>query len=218
MRRTRLMIVCFCLALLVTGCDGRTGATAPTVSAKAPQRALIADTASPEGRRLAQAAQAQVGRTVTYDPSYVTLAYPKGDVPMDRGVCSDVVIRAFREMGVDLQVLIHEDMERAFSKYPRLWSLDKPDPNIDHRRVPNLRVFFKRAGKALPITKDPADYQPGDVVTWNLRDGGLPHTGIVSTVRAPGGDRFCVVHNIGSGTRIEDRLFDFTITGHYRWW
>ncbi|MEA2463507.1 MAG: uncharacterized protein QOJ98_1254, partial [Acidobacteriota bacterium] len=131
------------------------------------------------------------------------------DVPMAAGVCTDVVIRAYRHAGVDLQVLVHEDMKRNFSAYPKSWGLRKPDTNIDHRRVPNLATFFKRQGAALPVTKRASDYKPGDVVTWKLASG-VPHIGIVS-------GRALVVHNIGSGVREEDVLFAYELTGHFRW-
>lgn len=161
-------------------------------------------------------AAAQIGQTVAYIPAYVVLPYPGGDVPLAGGVCTDVVIRAFRKAGIDLQKAVHEDMQRAFSNYPRLWNLARPDPNIDHRRVPNLMTFFKRRGKALPVTHDPADYQPGDIVAWRIPDG-RPHIGLVAP--EPGSDpaRRQIIHNIGQGARREDRLFDFEIIGHYRY-
>jgi uncharacterized protein YijF (DUF1287 family) len=162
------------------------------------------------------AAIAQVGVTRSYDPSYRSLRYPGGDVPLETGVCADVVIRAFRKAGIDLQVLVHEDMKRAFASYPRNWGLTRPDPNIDHRRVPNLAAFFKRSGKSLPATRHGPDYQPGDVVTWRLPSG-VPHVGIVSNRRVPGTDRYLVVHNIGYGAQLEDVLFAFEVTGRYRW-
>ena len=151
-----------------------------------------------------------------YDPRYVRIRYPGGDVPIDRGVCSDVIVRAYRHAGVDLQVLVHEDMKRNFAKYPQQWGLRGPDANIDHRRVPNLATFFGRNGKRLSITHRGADYKPGDLVTW-LLTAGVPHIGIVSDVRVPGTDRYFIVHNIGRGTQIEDVLFSFEITGHYRY-
>jgi uncharacterized protein YijF (DUF1287 family) len=169
----------------------------------------------PEGVRLAKAAEGQVGKTVTYDADYVPLRYPGGDVPMDRGVCSDVIVRAFRAMGVDLQVEVHRDMTSAWNAYPHRWGLPGPDPNIDHRRVPNLEVFFRRKGKALPVTNRGADYQPGDVVAWSV--GGTPHIGIVSTQVARSGTHYMVVHNHGAGVRIEDYLFALKIVGHYRY-
>jgi uncharacterized protein YijF (DUF1287 family) len=210
----------FVATATLAGCSGTgssiPGATDPAVESSDRPSAAVADRATPKARALAQAAADQVGRTVTYDAAYVVLDYPGGDVPVDRGVCTDVVIRAMRDVGNDLQVAVHEDMTRASSAYPKRWRLKKPDPNIDHRRVPNLRVFFERSGKQLPVTTEPVDYQPGDIVTWELA-GGLPHTGIVSTQRSADGRRFCIVHNIGGGTRIEDALFEFEITGHYRW-
>lgn len=170
----------------------------------------------PEITQVLDAAHAQVGVTRHYDGSYVRLAYPNGDVPADRGVCTDVVIRAFRATGLDLQREVHEDMRREFAAYPQLWGLARPDRNIDHRRVPNLETWFRRAGHALPVTVDPAGYRPGDVVSWRLPNG-LPHIGLVSDRRAADGSgRFLVVHNIGAGTREEDVLFAWPPVGHYR--
>jgi len=165
-------------------------------------------------RRLVAAAEAQIGVTVTYDPAYVRLAYPGGDVPRDRGVCTDVVIRAYRDaFGIDLQRLVHEDMRANFSRYPRSWGLSRPDPNIDHRRVPNLQAFFRRHGRALPVDP-PKDFAEGDLVTQML-PGNLPHIAIVTGQTGAGGAPL-VVHNIGGGTRREDRLLDFPLTGRYR--
>lgn len=160
-------------------------------------------------------AKRQVGVTRSYDPAYRRIGYPGGDVPLDRGVCTDVVIRAYRHAGVDLQVLVHEDMKRNFRLYPKNWGLRRPDTNIDHRRVPNLATFFERKGQALRVTQRGADYLPGDVVTWRLSSG-VPHIGLVSDVPVRGTDRHLVVHNIGSGAEIEDVLFSYTVTGHYR--
>jgi len=172
--------------------------------------------AEPKADLLAGAA-AQIGQTVSYIADYVALPYPGGDVPLAGGVCTDVVIRAFRKAGIDLQKDVHEDMKSAFPAYPKLWGLAKPDTNIDHRRVPNLMTFFKRRGKALPITRDPANYQPGDIVAWRIPDG-RPHIGLVAP--EAGGDpaRRQIIHNIGHGARREDRLFEFEIIGHYRYW
>lgn len=165
--------------------------------------------------RLIDGAKRQVGVTRSYDPAYRKLAYPGGDVPMEVGVCTDVVIRAYRHTGVDLQVLVHEDMKRNFSAYPKNWGLRRPDRNIDHRRVPNLATFFRRKGGALPVTRKGADYKPGEIVTWRLSSG-VPHIGLVSDVRVPGTDRYKVVHNIGAGAQLEDVLFAYQVTGHYR--
>jgi uncharacterized protein YijF (DUF1287 family) len=165
-------------------------------------------------RRLVAAAEAQIGVTVTYDPAYVRLAYPGGDVPRDRGVCTDVVIRAYRDaFGIDLQRLVHEDMRANFARYPRSWGLSWPDPNIDHRRVLNLQAFFRRRGRALPADS-PGDFAEGDLVTQML-PGNLPHIAIVTGRTGPSGAPL-VVHNIGGGTRLEDRLLDFPVTGRYR--
>jgi uncharacterized protein YijF (DUF1287 family) len=167
-------------------------------------------------RKVVAAAREQIGVTVIYDGSYRRLAYPGGDVPMERGVCTDVLIRAFRGAGVDLQVLVHEDMARTFDEYPHVWGLSRPDANIDHRRVPNLVVFFRRHGRSLRPSADPRDYLPGDIVVWRLPSG-VPHIGLVSPARAPGTDRPLVIHNIGQGTREEDVLFAYDITGHFRY-
>jgi len=165
---------------------------------------------------LAVAAMEQVGKTTRYDPSYVKLAYPGGDVPIECGVCTDVVVRALRKCGVDLQVEIHKDMKAAFKSYPNLWGLKRPDSNIDHRRVPNIATFLRRKGKAVEKTKTGGDYLPGDIVVWRLSNG-RPHIGIVSNVPVKGKDRYKVVHNIGAGTQLEDVLFTFEITGHFRY-
>jgi len=164
--------------------------------------------------RILEAAHGQVGVTRHYDGSYVRLDYPGGDVPLDRGVCTDVVIRALRAAGIDLQKEVHEDMRRDFAAYPRHWGLSRPDRNIDHRRVPNLETWLRRAGHALPVRGEDGDYRPGDLVSWRL-PGGLPHIGIVSDQQAASG-RPLVVHNIGAGTRVEDVLFAWPPVGHFR--
>jgi uncharacterized protein len=164
--------------------------------------------------RLVAAAVTQTHTNVTYDGSYRKLAYPGGDVPETIGVCTDVVIRAYRRVGVDLQVKVHEDMTRAFGAYPRLWGLTRPDPNIDHRRVPNLQTFLRRAGAELPASRDPRAYRGADLVTWML-PGNLPHIGIVTSERVDGTP--LVVHNIGRGPEVENILFSYPITGRYRY-
>lgn len=171
--------------------------------------------ASDTALHLVEAARAQIGATVHYDGSYRTLAYPGGDVPLERGVCTDVVIRALRTAyGMDLQQLVHEDMRRHFPLYPALWGLTRPDRNIDHRRVPNLQTFFRRQGWALPVSQRLAHYQPGDIVT-SIIPPHLPHIMIVSDRKTVDG-RPLVIHNIGAGTREEDLLFAYAISGHYR--
>ena len=168
-------------------------------------------------KRLSSAAIERTHHTVRYDPAYVRIPYPNGDVPADSGVCTDEVIRAYRTVGVDLQKELHEDLVANFSAYPnrRRWQLVHPDTNIDHRRVPNLMVFFSRKGETQPITSRAEDYTPGDLVTWDL-GGKVPHIGIVVDQRAASG-RYLVVHNIGQGPKMEDVLFNWRITGHYRY-
>ena len=166
--------------------------------------------------KLVEAATSQIGVTTLYDPAYMKLAYPNGDVPMDRGVCTDVVIRAYRQgLGIDLQQLVHEDMDRNFASYPTMWGLSQPDPNIDHRRVPNLQRFFRRKKAELPLSDQFGDYRPGDLVTLML-PGNLPHIGIVSGKMAEGSKRHLLIHNIGAGTREEDMLAAYPQTGRYR--
>ncbi len=166
--------------------------------------------------RLADSALVLTTQHVQYDPSYFRIAYPNGDVPTGKGVCTDVVIRAYRKVGIDLQRLVHEDMRAAFDEYPRNWGLARPDPNIDHRRVPNLMTFFKRHGTVLKPSNDARDYKPGDVVCWDL-GGGITHIGIVSRKRSTDGQRPLIVHNIGAGQVLEDCLFRFQVIGHYRY-
>ena len=170
----------------------------------------------PWAERLIAAAEAQIGQTVVYDPTYAKIAYPMGDIARDRGVCTDVVIRAYRDaFGLDLQRLVHEDMQRNFAAYPQHWGLQRPDASIDHRRVPNLKTFLTRRGARLVVGERAGDFQPGDLVTQML-PGNLPHIAIVS--HRPNGDRSrpLMVHNIGRGARAEDTLFAFAITGQFR--
>ena len=170
---------------------------------------------SPDPASIVAAARDQIGKTVRYDPSYRRLDYPGGDVPIEVGVCTDVVVRALRSgLGLDLQRLVHEDMRGNFSAYPQNWGLKGPDQNIDHRRVPNLRAFFKRRGWELPVSDKAHAYQPGDLVTCIVPPN-LAHIMILSDRRNASGQPL-VIHNIGAGVREEDRLFEFKITGHYR--
>ena len=167
---------------------------------------------------LAEAAIERTSHAIVYDGSYVRIDYPGGDVAADRGVCTDVVIRAYRSVGIDLQRLVHEDMSAHFNAYPsrRKWGLSRPDANIDHRRVPNLQVFFSRHGRSLPVGSAPERYLAGDLVTWIL-PGNLPHIGIVTGRIDAVSGRPLVVHNIGEGPRLEDVLFTYPLTGHYRY-
>jgi uncharacterized protein len=151
---------------------------------------------------------------VVYDPSYFSIDYPNGDVPADKGVCTDVVIRAYRKLGIDLQKEVHEDMKINFEKYPKLWGLNKTDRNIDHRRVPNLMTYFTRYGEVKAISDKAEDYFPGDIVCWNL-GGATTHIGLVVNKKSADGERYLIVHNIGGGQVMADCLFDYKVIGHY---
>ena len=166
--------------------------------------------------RLVKAAQERTQYLVKYDGSYIAIKYPMGDVPLDQGVCTDLVIRVYRSLGIDLQQLVHEDMRENFSKYPKIWGLTSPDSNIDHRRVPNLQTFFKRHGKNLAISLDVQKYSAGNLVTWML-PGNLPHIGIVSNQFVTNSNRPMIIHNIGRGPVEDDILFKYEITGHYQY-
>jgi uncharacterized protein YijF (DUF1287 family) len=166
--------------------------------------------------RLADSTMTLTKQIVRYDPTYFQIDYPNGDVPKGKGVCTDVVIRAYRKFGIDLQKEVHEDLKLNFSKYPKNWGLLKPDKNIDHRRVPNLMTYFTRHGTTKAITSNPKDYLPGDIVCWNL-SGPVTHIGIVVKKKSADGLRHLIVHNIGGGQVIEDCLFNFKIIGHYRY-
>lgn len=166
-------------------------------------------------KQLADSALVLTNQKVQYDPAYFQIDYPNGDVPANKGVCTDVIIRAYRKLGIDLQKEVHEDMKANFGKYPQKWGLSKPDKNIDHRRVPNLMTFFTRHRTVKKISQDAKDYLPGDIVCWDL-GGGITHIGIVSNKKSSGG-RNLIVHNIGAGQVLEDCLFDFKIIGHYQY-
>lgn len=168
------------------------------------------------GSMLSAAAVELTKTRVIYDPNYYALDYPNGDLPADRGVCTDVVVRAYRKLGIDLQKEVHEDMKANFHLYPKNWGLTKPDRNIDHRRVPNLMVYFSRYGRIKAITTNPEDYLPGDIVAWDL-GGGTTHIGIVINQKSHDGKRNLIVHNIGNGQEISDCLFEYSIIGHYQY-
>lgn len=159
----------------------------------------------------------QTKLTTGYSQEYFKLTYPNGDPPIETGACTDVVIRAFRKAGVDLQKDVREDMRANFGEYPKKWGLTKPDTNIDHRRVPNLQTFFARKKKSIAVSSSPKDYQPGDVVSWDLDGNGTTHIGLVSNIWNASGDRYLIIHNIGAGTHAEDVLFKWKITGHFRY-
>jgi uncharacterized protein YijF (DUF1287 family) len=194
----------------------RTGNASTQTATPQPPTPPRPSSGSPFLDRLSDAAVERTNHQVRYDPTYFVIPYPNGDVPAEVGVCTDEVIRSYRALGVDLQRLVHEDMKSNFSLYPRKWGLKKPDTNIDHRRVPNLMVFFERQGAARPVTQDARDYKPGDVVTWDLGNG-LTHIGVVVAVPSASDEgRLQIVHNIGAGPKLEDVLFAWKITGHYR--
>lgn len=208
--RVALSALLFSAVLATTGAfSGFPGTQLPSSESAAHQQFL---------KKLSAAAIERTNHQVRYDPAYVRIPYPGGDVPADTGVCTDEVIRSYRALGIDLQKEVHEDMVQNFSAYPRSarWLLTKPDSNIDHRRVPNLMVFFHRKGESLPITNGSEDYSPGELVTWDL-GGGVPHIGIIVDRRSPDSGRYMIVHNIGRGPQLEDVLFDWKITGHFRY-
>ncbi len=189
-------------------------AAVPALALSGCARKSIAVPTEGKAHDLLTAAHEQTKSFVLYDPQYTRIGYPNGDVPLSRGVCADVVIRAYRAIGIDLQKLVHEDMQAHFKLYPRKWGLKAPDSNIDHRRVPNLMTFFARYGQSLPVTENAADYKPGDIIT-NL-PGGRTHIAIVSDVYAED-NRLMVIQNIGYGTRQDDQLFAYPLMGHYRY-
>ena len=213
----RLKFALLLLLVLASACERRYAQNISRGPAVPPNPTIspLPDTAPPQLKQMLEGAIAQAGLTTEYDPSYVALDYPGGDVPEKTGVCSDVVVRAFRKAGVDLQKEVHEDMQAERSAYPTRWGATVIDKNIDHRRVLNLMTFFTRKGKSLPTGTD-ADYQPGDIVSWTLTSG-VEHIGIVTNMLSGYGNRYLIVHNIGAGTRIEDVLYSWTIKGHYRY-
>jgi uncharacterized protein YijF (DUF1287 family) len=207
------------LFLLFVFAVGACDASAPPLPRAKPDIAVNKDwkdKSLPFGLRLSAAAEERATHRVRYDAAYLRIPYPMGDVPADQGVCSDEVIRAYRLLGIDLQRLVHEDMARAFHLYPKTWGLTSTDRNIDHRRVPNLSKFFARHGQSLIVSDEPGNYKPGDVIAWALPDG-RPHIGIVTEQTTSDGKRPLVMHNMGFGPQIEDMLFGFKITGHYRY-
>lgn len=167
-------------------------------------------------QKLSTAALSLTQQAVVYDPAYFSIPYPNGDVPADRGVCTDVVIRAYRKLGIDLQKEVHEDMKAHFKVYPKKWGLKTTDKNIDHRRVPNLMTFFARHGDVLKTSSRNEDFHPGDIVTWDL-GGGITHIGIIVDRKSADQQRWMIVHNIGGGQELADCLFKYVITGHYRY-
>jgi hypothetical protein len=217
MNSSRLYLFGALLSLTLTGCASpslKTGHTTTQAGQTRPPRVLSANATPLE--KLIVGGVEQESYTLNYDPAYVKLDYPGGDVPLDRGVCADVVVRAFRKAGMDLQKEVHEDMKASFAAYPKNWGATRPDRNIDHRRVANLMTFFERKGKAVTVSKQAEDYRPGDVVAWEL-DSGRLHIGLVTDVKIANTERYAMVHNIAAGAQIEDVLFAWRIIGHYRY-
>ena len=209
----------FLAAAFVTGCASSavpwevSSAGTPVLE----QRPSLLEITSVEVRRLLESGYEQARLTTGYTQEYFSIPYPNGDVPIETGACTDVVIRAFRNTGIDLQKEVHEDMRSNFRAYPNKWGLTKPDTNIDHRRVPNLQTYFIRKGKNLTISDSGEDFKPGDIVSWDLDNRGTTHIGLVSNHWNPEEKRYLIIHNIGFGVRLEDRLFDWKITGHFRY-
>jgi uncharacterized protein YijF (DUF1287 family) len=186
------------------------------------KNAILADStvtiATTFEEKLSRAAISIIDPTIDYDPSYISIKYPNGDVPKNKGVCTDIVIRAYRKLGIDLQKEVHEDMKANFFKYPNLkkWGMTKTDTNIDHRRVPNLEIFFERKGIKLAVTENANDYKTGEIVTWMI-NGKLPHIGIITNKKTADGKRNLIVHNVGYGQVLEDCLFSYEIVGHFKY-
>ncbi|WP_281336559.1 DUF1287 domain-containing protein [Flavobacterium eburneipallidum] len=178
----------------------------------------IQTTTKPFSAKLSDAAIAIINPNIIYDPSYFSIPYPNGDILKNKGVCTDVIIRAYRKLGIDLQKEVHEDMKSHFSEYPNLkkWGMSKTDSNIDHRRVPNLEVYLKRKGTKLPVSKNANDYKTGEIVTWMI-NGKLPHIGIITNRKSADGKRNLIVHNVGNGQVLEDCLFSYVIVGHFKY-
>ena len=214
---TRLLPIAICLMMMgAISCQRPSQrAVAEVIPPSSVTRPLPAN-ASPQLKQLVEAAIEQSKVTTGYDPAWVKIDYPNGDVPSETGVCSDVVVRAFRKAGIDLQKEVHEDMTRARSEYPRKWGASGTDTNIDHRRVLNLMTYFDRQHKSLPPTNDRADYLPGDVVAWDLSEG-HEHIGILTNLSSEPDKHYLIVHNIGTGARAEDVLLAWKIIGHYRY-
>src|SRR3989440_4050458 len=218
MKRCVWTLMLATLASLTVSCQQQVARTRPPLKPPEQQTEVhpLAPNSSPLLKAIIDGAVDQVGKTTGYDPSYQKLEYPNGDVPIETGVCSDVIVRAFRRGGIDLQKEVHEDMKSNFAAYPTRWGMKGPDPNIDHRRVPNLQNFFSPKGKSLSTNTDSEKFLPGDLVIWDLGFC-AEHVGIVVNISYKPSQHYLIVHNIGGGTRMEDALFTWKITGHYRY-
>ena len=215
----RQVLTAVFLSICFIGCSGNSfphpfGSTGPTQTFERPATDSI--TSEPI-RHIIESGHEQIKVTTHYTQDYRVISYPGGDMPADTGACTDVVIRAFRKASIDLQKEVHEDMAANFSAYPQQWGLKGTDTNIDHRRVPNLQTFFTRRGKSIAVSSDGNNYQPGDVVTWDLDGKGMTHIGLISNDWNDSDKRYLIIHNIGGGVAEEDRLFNWKITGHYRY-
>lgn len=206
--RSQLFILLGCIIITSNSCN------------RIQEAPIVPRSEEPQGfsQKLTEAALERTNHRIKYDPAYIKIDYPNGDVPKDIGVCTDVIIRSYRVLGIDLQKDIHEEMTKHFNVFPSpgKWGLNKPDPNIDHRRVPNLQILFARKGENIAVTNNPEDYIPGDLVTWSVE--GRPHIGIVVNRKQGSSKRYMIVHNIGQGPLLEDMLFKYPITGHYRYY
>lgn len=220
------IIAAFCFFAALAGCErsvsppekpADSNSFSGSGSASRTEKPPLAEISSNEIRQALESAHRQLETTKNYTQEYIAIKYPNGDVPPETGACTDVIIRAFRAAGVDLQKEVHEDMRAHFAVYPKKWGLPKPDTNIDHRRVPNLQTFFQRRGKSLPVTRNARAFQPGDVVAWNIDGKGMTHIGVVSNVFDETAKRYLIIHNMGWGTKLEDRLLQWEIIGHYRY-
>jgi uncharacterized protein YijF (DUF1287 family) len=210
----KILALLIAAAAIPSACSGGVHSARVDDPAKpAAQQQII----SPQVRDVLKSASEQITKTRGYSQQYYAIPYPNGDVPTETGACTDVIIRSFRKAGIDLQKTVHEDMAANFSSYPSKWNAATTDTNIDHRRVPNLQTFFTRKGKSIPVTRAGSDYLPGDVVTWDLDGKGMTHIGLISDVWNDATGRYSIIHNIGGGTNLEDRLFEWKITGHFRY-
>lgn len=222
LRKTTIQLTALLFISFLTACDGTSSTKAQHELTEGLTRSVVeqpklAEIRDTEIRSILTSANLQTKTTTSYTQKYYSIPYPMGDVPEETGACTDVVIRAYRKAGIDLQKEVHEDMRENFSRYPKIWGLKRPDTNIDHRRVPNLQVYFTRKNRSLPLSQKGSDYKPGDIVSWDLNGNGLTHIGLISNFWDTEKERYLIIHNIGSGTKLEDRLFEWTITGHYRY-
>jgi uncharacterized protein YijF (DUF1287 family) len=211
-------IFIFAFILSFTSCKKQETFSDKTVLISKKQEISPIENPNSFAEKLSNAAISIIDKEVVYTPDYISIKYPNGDVPAKTGVCTDVIIRAYRKLNIDLQKEVHEDMIANFTKYPNLekWGLKTTDKNIDHRRVPNLEIFFGRKGKTLPITQTPSDYKIGEIVTWMINDK-LPHIGIITHLKSDDGKRNLIVHNVGGGQVLEDCLFNYKVVGHFQY-